>query len=82
MGLVCRGRREQGRLVVERQLVGETRSVFPSLEFDLDDDRCAQIRDVIPANMLGPGTYRYEVRVHRGKDVLHASTREFHVEER
>lgn len=81
MGLVCRGRRQKGSLRVERLLIGDRRIVFPELEFDLDDDRCAQIRDLIPEGSLGPGYYRYIVRAMRGDEVLHESSREFAVVE-
>ena len=40
---------------------------------DLSDDRCAQIRDFIPAGSMSSGVFRYEVRVLR-KDVELAST--------
>ena len=79
MSLVCRGKKQQGPLVVERTLVGQTRVVFPALEFDLQNDRCAQIRDVIPAETLGPGTYRYELRILREEATLDETAREFHV---
>ena len=79
MGLVCRGKKQLGPFVVERTLVGQTRVVFPVLEFDLQDDRCAQIRDVIPAKILGPGTYRYEVRILQADVELDETAREFNV---
>jgi len=79
MGLVCRGRKRQGRLLVERTLTGESRVVFPPLEFELDKDRCAQIRDVIPAGVLGPGAYRYSVRAIRDERALDETSRDFHV---
>jgi len=79
MGLVCRGKKQQGLFIVERTLVGQSRVVFPALEFDLQNDRCAQIRDVIPAEVLGPGTYRYEVRVLQENVALDETVRVFHV---
>lgn len=82
MGLVCRGKKQRGPFVVERTLVGQTRVVFPALEFDLKDDRCAQIRDVIPARVLGPGAYRYEVRILQAEATLDETDREFYVAER
>ncbi len=68
IGLVCRNKRMKGALDVERILQGGSSVEFPPLEFELADDRCAQIRDVIPARSLGPGAYRYTVRVlHEGE---------------
>jgi hypothetical protein len=77
MGLVCRSRRNKGQLRVERTLVGHSAVEFPSLEFELDSERCAQVRDLIPAGVLGPGTYRYEMRALRDGSVLHEVSREF-----
>jgi len=77
MGLVCRGRRQRGKLQVVRSLVGNTTVEFPDLEFDLAKDRCAQVRDVIPAGTLGPGEYRYEISVLRDGNLAHESAREF-----
>ena len=79
MTLVCRDKRQNGPLVIERTLVGQTRVVFPDLEFDLEDDRCAQIRDVIPAKTLGPGAYRYELRILQEERTLDEAARKFHV---
>jgi hypothetical protein len=53
--------------------------VFPVLEIDLEDDRCAQIRDVIPAETLGSGAYLYEVRVLREGNTLDETARGFRV---
>jgi VWFA-related protein len=77
LGLVCRGRRHQGALRVERALVGASRVEFPVLEFDSKEHRCAQIRDLIPPGSLGPGYYRYVVRVARSDETLHETDREF-----
>ena len=77
VGLVCRGRRQRGRFDVERSLVGESVVEFPALSFDLEEDRCAQVRDVVPANTLGPGYYRYEVRVLRDGETLDERRHEF-----
>lgn len=70
LSLVCRGARQQGAVSVERTLSGSTAVDFPPIEFDLGDDLCAQVRDVIPPDTLGPGSYRYELRVlKRGETV-------------
>ena len=70
VGLVCRSRRQKGALSVERSLVGISVEHFPPLVFDLEEDRCAQLRDVLPSGSLGPGFYRYEVRVSQDAKTL------------
>jgi VWFA-related protein len=75
--LVCRGRREQRSLAVERSLTGgETRTDFERIEVDLGDDRCVQVRDLISAGSLTPGSYRYEVRVLAGDETIDRASRE------
>ncbi len=75
IGIVCRGKSKKGKLRIERKLVGEAGSFAPfgDMVLDLSDDRCAQIRDFIPAGSMSSGVFRYEVRVLR-KDVELAST--------
>ena len=80
MGLVCTARRHEGLLRVERSLIGGTTVDFPLLQFDLAGERCAQVRDLIPAGSLGPGAYRYEVRVLQSGSVLHRASTDFAVE--
>jgi hypothetical protein len=76
VSLVCRGARQKGVVVVERAIAGAAPVEFSPLELDLGDDRCAQVRDVIPASTLAPGIYRYELRVlHEGAEV-HRAERE------
>lgn len=77
LGLVCRDRRQQGKIQVVRRLVGNTAIDFPDLEFDLAQERCAQVRDMIPADTLGAGDYRYELRVMRDGSPAHEAAREF-----
>jgi VWFA-related protein len=77
MGLVCRSRRHQGVLRVERTLIGDTAVEFPSLEFELAAERCAQIRDLIPAGSLRPGPYRYVMQVLHDGAMLHEASRDF-----
>jgi hypothetical protein len=60
VGLVCRGKRNES-VRVERRIVGDSTLDFPDLELDADDDRCAQVRDVVPSNSLPAGYYRYRV---------------------
>ena len=77
VGLVCRGRKERGGLSVERRLIGGSTVDYPPMEFDLERERCAQIRDLFPADTLGPGSYRYEMRVLQDERSLHQGSREF-----
>ena len=77
MGLVCRNRRDPGLLRVDRALIGETAVEFPLLEFELSGERCAQIRDLIPADSLRPGSYRYVMRVVHDGAVLQEAARDF-----
>jgi len=70
VALVCRGKSTKSKLRVERSLTGESAVPFEPLELDLGDERCAQIRDMIPANIMTPGRFEYTVRVLRGDDLL------------
>lgn len=79
MGLVCGRRRHKGLLRVERSLIGATTVEFPLVQFRLEGERCAQVRDLIPAGMLGPGGYRYELRILKDGKVLDEASRDFAV---
>jgi hypothetical protein len=46
-----------------RTLVGEQETPVGSTQLDLRTDRCAQVLDLIPANTLGAGRYRFLVTV-------------------
>lgn len=78
VGLVCHGRRQKGPLTVERTLTGRSAEPFPPLSLELNDDRCAQVRDLLPAGTLGPGYYRYDVRVLEEGEPLHERSVEFY----
>jgi len=77
VGLVCRAQRQKGRLSVDRVLVGDSAVEFPPLVFELGQDRCAQLRDLIPANTLAPGYYRYEVSVSQEGRAVTGGGRDF-----
>ena len=77
--LVCRGRDQKGPLRAERRLLGESPVSFDPQDLDLEGDPCAQIRDVVPARILGPGEFRYEVRLLAGDGELARSERRFGV---
>jgi hypothetical protein len=70
-----------GRVSVERTIDGDAPVDLLPLEIDLGDDLCAQVRDVIPADALPPGSYHYVVRVLQGGAIVHENTREFRVTE-
>jgi VWFA-related protein len=63
VALICRAKKQKGPLVVERRLAGDSAAHFPEMSLDLGDDRCAQIRDLIPAASMTEGMFTYEVRV-------------------
>jgi VWFA-related protein len=79
VGLVCRSRSTKARLRVERRLVGDDSADFPPIELDLADERCAQIRDSIPAGMMTPGGFVYEIRLMEGDEEIAFGSREFSV---
>ena len=57
-------------LDVTRVLEGVSPVEFPPLTLDLKDERCGQVRDMIPAKTLGPGRYRYEITVREKGTVI------------
>jgi VWFA-related protein len=77
VGLVCRGRKAGGVFEVERSLVGDSRVDFDPLILDLQEDRCAQVRDVVSADSLRPGYYHYDLRVSQNGKLLNENRREF-----
>ncbi len=79
VGLVCSDGKQNGPLHLERRLSGETSVEFPAMDLDLGEDRCAQVRDLIPTGTLGPGRFRYEVHVARGAQELAKAERRFTV---
>lgn len=85
IGIICRGKKVSGKLSVIRQLKGETSVEFPALNMDMGEDRCAQIRDLVPAGSMSaepalPGEFKYLVTVSlAGADVASAERRFFAV---
>lgn len=78
--LVCRGhldgRREAWRAV--RRLVGETATEFPPVVLDFGEDRCVQIRDVVPAGTMTSGKFVYEVGVWDEEREIASASHELH----
>ncbi len=77
VAVVCRNGQRRHPLRVERTLAGETHLDFDPLELGAAQEPCIQIRDVIPANTLGPGGFRYDLRVKALDRMLIETTREF-----
>jgi VWFA-related protein len=63
IALVCRAKDQKKPLRVVRTLVGETETPVGSTELPPTGERCGQIVDMIPAKMLGTGSYRFVVSV-------------------
>ncbi len=62
VGIACRAKRMRRPILVERRLVGPVTVALEPTEVVPGEFRCVQIRDVIPAGTLEPGTYTYEMR--------------------
>jgi VWFA-related protein len=78
VGLVCRGRSRAEALRIERTLRGSSEVDFPPIDMDAAPaERCAQVRDLVPAQALGQGAYFYELRVLRGERVVGRAERSF-----
>jgi hypothetical protein len=77
VGLVCRGASKKKTLNVERTLIGEGETLFPDMEIDFGDERCAQIRDLIPASTMTPGSFTYRVRLLDGEEEKAVAERTF-----
>ena len=63
MTLVCRAKDQKSPLHVTRTLIGETETPVGTTDLDLAVERCAQVVDLVPQKMLGPGRYRFIVTV-------------------
>lgn len=74
IALVCGASGESLR--VERSLTGASTVTFDPLPLDLEQDSCAQIRDVVPADSLEAGTsYVYRMELLREDRTLGAAER-------
>jgi hypothetical protein len=68
-------------LDVTRVLEGASPVEFPPLALDLKDERCGQVRDMIPAKTLGPGRYQYRIVVREKGTVIGTGETSFVVPE-
>ena len=66
--------------LVERKLTGTDTVSFDPIRFAAAE-RCVQVRDVIPAKILGPGTFTYALELKRGEVVLQTANRQLVVAE-
>jgi VWFA-related protein len=82
VGLVCRGSSKKKSLVVERTLIGESETRFPEMEIAFGEERCAQIRDLIPASTMTPGSFTYRVRLLDGDEEIAQAERVFMANDR
>ncbi len=77
ISLICRGRRQRGKLRIERALSGDSAAPFSPIELEMRDDRCVQIRDVVRAGTMNSGMFRYGIKVMRKDVVLSSYEHEF-----
>ena len=77
IGLVCRGP-GVNELRVERSLVGDAATEFPPMEIAFGEERCTQVRDLIPAGTMTEGQFSYEIRVPDDEDDI-SGARDFFV---
>ena len=66
--LVCKTSKRQSSVRVARTLTGPNATAFPPLDLPFGEGSCTQVRDVIPAGSLAPGTYTYEIGVEGKKE--------------
>jgi hypothetical protein len=65
ISLVCRGKRVDRELWIERQLIGSTPVSFEVQHWEAaEGERCVQLRDLVQENQMSWGSYDYEIRVH------------------
>jgi VWFA-related protein len=79
VGIVCRAKGNKGKLRVERTLTGEENSSAPfgPMQLELGEERCAQIRDFIPAGSMSSGMFTYEIRVFAKQEEVASAARRF-----
>jgi VWFA-related protein len=77
VGVVCRGAKERRSLIVERRLEGAMVIGFTPISLRPDEERCLQVRDLVPPASLEEGLFRYEIAVRAGDEILTRSLRPF-----
>jgi hypothetical protein len=64
VSLVCRAKtKKKGKLLIERQVGGDSFASFDPMVVKLGKERCIQIRDVISADTMTEGSFVYEIHV-------------------
>jgi VWFA-related protein len=63
IGLVCRSKGKNPILRIERTLKGEDSADFSPMELEFGEERCAQIRDLIPPGIMTAGEFTYELHI-------------------
>jgi VWFA-related protein len=63
IAFICRAKDQKRPLKVVRTLIGDSETPVGTTELDLSAERCAQVVDLVPPKMLGPGHYRFVVAV-------------------
>ncbi len=66
--LVCRGKRYNDEVWIERDLAGDSTVAFAPVHWPHDGDRCTQIRDLIRPGQMGWGEFTYGIRVRDNPD--------------
>jgi len=79
ISVVCR-EGSSDEALVQRRLSGADTVSFDAIRF-APAERCVQVRDVIPAKILGPGTFTYTLELRRGDVVLQTANRQLVVAE-
>ncbi len=77
VGLVCRSKGNRNRLTVLRTLSGDTEAEFPRLQFEDGGERCVQYRDMVPANVMTAGEFRFLVTVVEKGEIIATAERSF-----
>ncbi len=75
VSVVCRGPKLPHLLRVERRLEGASSVDFETIDLLPGEDRCAQVRDIIPPGTLGEGRFTYQVQLVTESGVRMASGR-------
>jgi VWFA-related protein len=61
--LVCKAGTSKAPIPIHRSLTGESPTTFPPIVLPAKGESCLQVRDVIPANTLTPGSFKYAVTI-------------------
>jgi hypothetical protein len=77
VSVVCRGAALADPIRVRRSLRGKSSRDFETLRLPPGEDRCAQVRDIIPAGTLIEGYFRYEMQLLNESGEIASVVREF-----